>query len=483
MVFAQRLDLRTGVIPVGAGDIFSEIGDTGLNRSGGHVLEEYHRDLKGAKFAKAIREMSDNCSSVGAYNWMVEALTGEVSWKVKPPPGKDSPLHLKVADFVESCRDDIGSGEGGNTLTWDDVISEILSFTNYGWCFMEEWAKVRRGDQPAGFFKDEHERLRHVSKYNDGLIGWGGFEPRAQESLLCWEFDSSGRAVSMIQQTLSSYGGTRKIPLSKGALFRARSRKNNPEGFSLLRPAWVDWYCYREIRSLEAIIIERDGAGLVVLEVPAEVMAEAPNGPQYLKAVELVQKIRRNEKEGVVICSELSPDGLPTGWKLRLLASGGARQISTDVALKRYETNILMTLLAEFLKLGTDKVGSFALGDTKMDVVAHAIYSLLGKIVDVFNRVLIPRICKRNGFPADLWPVLTHGPITQPDLTHIANYLGQMIGANALTPGPEIETWLRERANLPAKPPVNPDAVTAMGKGFIPADEGEDDQAEDKKAA
>ena len=103
--------------------------------------------------------------------------------------------------------------------------------------------------------------------------------------------------------------------------------------------------------------IERDLAGLPVIEVPAEWLS--PNATPDQKAMvsalrDLVQNIRRNEQDGVIIPSETrpGPDGtqVPSGFKLRLLNSGGSRQINPGDAIKRHQTNIAMTLLADFLR-------------------------------------------------------------------------------------------------------------------------------------
>lgn len=448
----------------------AELGFSGLNSIGGRLYEEFHKDLQGSRGAKAFREMADNCSAVGAFLWLLEALISQVTWEIKPRPGKDSPQHVEAADFAESCRIDLGSGsDGGTSLTWADTISEISSMAIFGWAFHEVIYKQRRGDSPVGVFVDEYERARHTSRYNDGRLGWAGIEPRAQESLDRWYFDQSGRAIALCQRTV---GKTATIPLSKGLLFRARSRKNSPEGYSLLRAAYVDWYHVREIRSFEGIGIERDLCGVPVMQVPEEVTVPESGGTdeeraalqaKYDAAKLTVRRLRNNEYAGIVMPHRYlagQPGNIPSGWELGLMSSAGQRQYNTSDIIKRYESRILMSLLAEFILLGTDRVGSFALGDVKMDVLAYAAYAFLRKITGVFNEVAIPRLMRLNGFAdADLWPVLTHGPIATPDLTHIANYLSQLIASAVLTPGPEIERWVRERAGLP--PAESADAAPA----------------------
>ena len=91
-------------------------------------------------------------------------------------------------------------------------------------------------------------------------------------------YQSAGNALPMgIRQRGQSAGndsdaasglGTYTIPMSKALLFRTKSRKNNPEGRSILRNAYRSWYFKRRIQEIEGIGIERDLAGLPVMHGP-----------------------------------------------------------------------------------------------------------------------------------------------------------------------------------------------------------------------
>lgn len=59
---------------------------------------------------------------------------------------------------------------------------------------------------------------------------------------------------------------------------------------------------------------------------------------------------------------------LPFGWKLELLSSGGDRQFDTNKTIDRYDTRIAMTVMADFVLLGHQQTGSFALSDNKTHI-------------------------------------------------------------------------------------------------------------------
>lgn len=218
--------------------------------------------------------------------------------------------------------------------TWIDTISEILSFLTFGWSFHEIVYKRRMGNT-----KDP----RTKSKYNDGLIGWKKLPIRAQETLYQWEYDNEDNLLGMTQMPPPDYSMF-TIPMEKALLFRTKSRKNNPEGRSILRNAYRSWYFKRRIQEIEGVGIERDLAGLPVIHAQEDVDIWSEDVPENVKIraylENIVKNIRRDEMEGVV---------LPFGFELELLNSGGNRQFDTNAIINRYDTRIAMTVLADFI--------------------------------------------------------------------------------------------------------------------------------------
>ena len=210
-------------------------------------------------------------------------------------PGGDTAKDKEAAEFVESCMHDM-------ERTWADTLSEILSFLTYGWSYHEIVYKRRMGKT-----KDR----RTSSKYDDGLIGWRKLPLRSQDTLWEWVFETnSDDLIGMTQSPPPDYGHY-TIPLEKALHFRTKSRKDNPEGRSILRSAYRSWYFKKRIQEIEGIGMERDLAGFPVLYGPegmdlwdtededmAAVLASAQN---------IVTNIRRDQKEGLV---------MPNGWKL-----------------------------------------------------------------------------------------------------------------------------------------------------------------------
>jgi len=417
---------------------FLEIGSTGLTRFGGWIYEEWLKDLQGQKAIKIYKEMRDSDPVIGAILFAIKMLIRQASWRVEA--GGNTRQDEEAKEFLESCMKDMSH-------SWHDLITEILSMLVFGWSYHELVFKRRNGDS-----RDPAQK----SKYTDGRIGWRKIPIRAQETFYQWVFDEEDGGIKALKQMPPPDYRIREIPIEKSLLFRTESRKGSPEGVSILRTAYRAWYFKKNIEEIEGIGIERDLAGLPVAYVPLELLN--PNATTEQKAVlsliqRLVTNIRRDETEGVVFPAEELPDGRKTGYKLSLLSTGGRRQFDTTDIIERYDKRIAMTVLADFILLGQDKVGSYALASSKTNMFSLAIGAILDSIQEVFNTYAVPRLFALNSFQGlSGLPVLVHGDVESPDLKELGDYISSLAGAGFNIIDDEVENYLRQVASLPQKP-------------------------------
>jgi len=408
-----------------------EFGRLGQKRYGGLFYEEFLRELRGKKGIAVFQEMSENDDIIGSILFSIETLIRQVVWDVQPQG--TAAADQEAADFVISCMNDM------NDISWSDTISEILSFLTYGWSAHEIVYKRRMG-------KKRDPRLR--SKFTDGLIGWQKLPIRSQDSLYEWIYDENDNLVGLIQNPPPDFGFI-NIPIEKLLLFRTKSRKGNPEGKSVLRNAYRDWYFKRRIQEIEGIGIERDLAGLPTLHAPEGMDIWSTDDTEMTtartNAEAIVQNIRRDSMEGIV---------LPFGWTLELLSTGGQRQFDTNKIIERYDARIAMTVLADFILLGHQQVGSFALSSDKTKMFAMAIGCYLDMICEVFNNKAIPDLIDINGehFSGITdYPQLTHSDVEDADLEKLGDYLKKMIDAGVIIPDEGLEDFARAQAGMPER--------------------------------
>lgn len=413
---------------------FTELGSSGLVHFAGRVYEEFLPELTQERGRKVFKQMRDNDPIVGAILFAIEMLIRKVNWRIQPASNEEE--DVIVAEFVESCMEDMSH-------TWDDMMSEIMSMLVFGWSYHEIVYKRRLGNG-----NDATRR----SKFDDGLIGWRKIAIRSQDTLYKWDFDENGGINAMIQQAPPKYRLSR-IPIEKALLFKTTSRKNNPEGRSVLRNAYRAWYFKKNIEEVEGIGIERDLAGLPVAWIPPELLSEdaSPQEKQVLQEIKsIVQNVRRDEQEGVVFPLAYDEEGNKM-YDLELLSTGGSRQFDTDSIISRYDQRIAMTVLADFILIGHESVGSFALADEKSNLFSMALSSWLDSIAEVFNRHAIPRLLKVNGIGLDNVPKLVYGEIDDIDLETLSDYINTLAGAGMpLFPDDKLEQHLRDVADLPS---------------------------------
>lgn len=454
-----------------------EIGRVGQRRYGGIFYEEFLSELRGRKGAEVFTEMSNNDETIGAILFAIEMLVRQASWNVEP--GGSTAKDREAAEFVKSCMDDMKQ-------TWIDTISEILSFLTYGWSFHEIVYKRRMGRT-----KDN----RTSSKYDDGLIGWMKLPIRSQETLYQWEYDDQDNLIGMTQMPPPDFGLI-TIPMNKAMLFRTRSRKDNPEGRSILRTAYRSWYFKRRIQEIEGIGIERDLAGLPVITTP-EGMDIWDKDDEDMNAIRagleaMVKNIRRDSTEGLV---------LPFGYTFELTSTGGSRQFDTNSIIARYDTKISQTVLADFIQLGHESVGSFALSSDKTNLFSMAICAFLDIICQTFNSQGIPALIDINGdhfAGVTDYPRLTHGDIEDVDLATMATFIKDMTSIGVIIPDESLEDYVRQLGKLPKRTtdtvPMEarraaqqqgnepPEPETAAGKGHD-GEEGFEDSGSHVSAA
>lgn len=416
-----------------------EIGRIGQNRYYGTFgpsvfYEEFLDSLQGRRGVEAYTEMADNDATVGAILFAIEMLMRNVEFTVEPAGNKD--IDKKAAQFVEECMEDM-------ERTWADTLSEILSFLTYGWSYHEIVYKRRSGKTTSPVTN---------SKYSDGLIGWRKLPIRAQDTLYGWEYkEDTDELIGMTQIPPPNFEQI-TIPIDKALHFRTRSKKDNPEGRSILRTAYRAHYFKKRIEEIEGYGLERDLAGFPVLYAPENFPIWDSEDPDMVAALaraeSIVSSIRRDAREGLVL-----PGG-ENGWRLELLASSSRRQFDTNAIIDRYDKRIATSVLADFVMLGQQQVGSFALADSKTKIFALAIGTYLDVICEVFNNQGIPRLIDINGdaFKGITdYPTMTHGDIEKPDLAQFSAFVKEMVGAGIVQPDQQLEEEVRRVGGLPEK--------------------------------
>jgi len=410
-----------------------ELGDAGLKRQNGVIYEEYLPELQGYRWMNVIRRMVDD-PIVGAVLFAIEMTMRQVAWQVRA--NNKDPQGDEMAEFITECMEDM-------SFTWSDILGEVLTMLPYGYSFLEVVYKMRGGPS--------HKDPRYRSRFTDGKIGWRKWASRSQDTLSSWKFDTEGGIQGFVQ-SVPNRNTTVTIPIEKGLLFRTTVRKNSPEGRSVLRSAYRPFYFKQNVENIEGIGIERDLAGLPIAWVPPQVLSSSASAEEravYTAMQDLVVNIRQDAMAGVVFPLAYDDNGNKI-YDLTLLSSGGGKQFDTGAVIGRYEARIAMSVMSDFLLIGHEKQGSFALSTSKVEMFITALRSWLDVIADVINRYAIPRLMEANGMDITNPPVFVHGDVGRIDLDALGQYIVRLSSAGfQLNLDEELENYLRQQANLP----------------------------------
>jgi len=417
-----------------------EIGNTGLNHMAGMIFEEKLKLLDGPRGRTTFMEMRDNDATVGAIQFVIDKLVREVDWHVEPfsQDAKD----IEAAEFLNSCRNDMDQ-------PWDEIVSEIMSMLTFGFTPLEQVFKRRQGFQGFQFNKPIEKRIPS-SRFNDGLIGWKRLPIRAQETIMRWQISEHGDIEGLVQQAPPIMREV-FIPAEKILLFRTSTHKNNPEARSALRNAFRPWYFKKKIENIEGIGVERDLAGLPIAFVPPEILSPTATGKEKQirqKIEQIVTNVRRDEQEGIVFPMVLDENGKML-YDFKLLSTGGSRQFKTSDIINRYKQDIATTMVADFILLGHQKVGSFSLADSKTSIFSMAIRAWLTMIANVLNRKAVPMLWTLNGLDQTRIPRFVFGDIETVDLTELGNYINALTNAGVDLSSDKVGNYLKQQASIP----------------------------------
>lgn len=362
-----------------------ELGSSTPSRLGSGLYDDFLPQLRGRKAGNVYREMGDNDATVGSVLYSIEQLVRQVEWTVE---GNDERLN----DLVDR---NLAEMEGG----WDDFLAAAVTEIQYGWSAFEI-----------------------VYKRTPDGIGWEKFGYRPQQSLNDWVLDDNGQLEALKQDV---GGHTVTIPADKLIHFRTTTAQG-PEGRSWLRRAYRSWYQKKRIEDFLVIGVERDLNGMPHAEIPLDVILA--NGTEYQTWKDLVTRVRMDEQGGVVTPLEYDENNNPL-YKFSLLSTQGRPKVDAVGLWRALAGDISSVMLAQFIQLGRDAVGSRALADPQVDLFRTALNALLDSLEEQFHRQATTRLARINGWTEV--PRVTHGPVKDVDLGALGTFVLQTAQAGA----------------------------------------------------
>jgi hypothetical protein len=392
--------------------------------------DEFVVQLRGRQGIRKYREMSENDPIIGAILTAMTMMLRSVEWRVEGDNEADK-------EFVESVM------HGMDDKSWEEFIADVLTFLQYGFSVFE---MVPRRD-------------------DDGMIRIKKLASRAAYTIDRFETTDSGDILGVWQIA------ARKnvfMPYSRILHFRTTSVANEPSGRSVLRSAYTAWNAQNNIKYFEGVGIERELNGLPIAYIPSEYMASDASDAQkalYNQVKKILRDVKRNEQGYIVFPSDLyaNEDGSLTNNRMvefDLVASKGTRDIDTGAVIVRYQQEIARSVMADFVMLGANDRGSFALSQSKADLFLRALEGYADTITAQLNRKMIPTLWEMNGKDKSTMPKISRGRIAPVDLDELGQFIQRLaLSGVDLFPDDILDGHLRDVAGLPAPDPNRPEPV------------------------
>jgi hypothetical protein len=448
-----------------------ELGAPGTRIFGGFIsTEEYVPELTGVRGLDVFERMRRSDGMVAAALRGIKLPLLSAEWDIVA--ASEDPLDLEIADFVRKNLFE--------RLAWQEHLREVLTFLDFGFSVFEKvWDVVDVVDAAAQQYHqqwalDMEKNARDIYEFSgrrvrvptQSLARYSiatrqqivlkKIAPRLQRTIWRWNTDDHGDVVTVDQQKwLNSEFSLQTIPMDKLLVFTNEKEGGNYLGRSILRPAYKHWFIKDQLYRIQAIAAERHGVGIPVMAMPADKSDEK----NISRAEDILAGIRANERGYVV---ELF------GYKFRVEGTGSSAVMDLDPMIKHHDFMISVSVLAQFLTLGSQEQGARALAQDLTALFLMTEEALGAQVADIHNRHLIPELVNYNYAGITKYPRLTVSSIESRNVVALLSSIAQATAGKLLTPDLELENLLRKwigakpldsKTVLPAADPNDPSSM------------------------
>ncbi len=414
-----------------------EKGGSGRQHSAGFLdYDEINHKLRGRQGLKVFEEMwrTDGDCRRSLLAIMVAIVGG--TWQVDPPGTEDEPTTPEEQEATDF-------------LTWALFDPAGMSPQLPGHLLEAGQVAGRAGFAP---FEQIWKRAQWRGR---DVLTLKTLDLRRPQSVQRWLQD--GPDLTGIEQwtpgTRSSadVGGVRgpvQIPAVDLVYYRFGPEGDNWEGASLLRPAYKHWWAKTGLEIMQMQALERSGKGIPSGYPPAGAGAEELDAfRDFLEAV-------GSDDAGYWLApgpyAEFAEPGQGWFWEFTTPKDARGAAEAFKVALDYQSDKIAAAVLEEFMRQGMRDVGTNATAQTQQDPFMLMCEALASTVFEAaLNEQLIPRMLAVNFTGLDRLPRLRCSLIDDTTLTDLADFVQKLSNAGALRPEPQLEDFLRKRADLP----------------------------------
>lgn len=381
------------------------LGDSGTARYGGYILEEPNAEWRDERRVSIIYKMRNTDNAVQSVLNAIKSPIIATEWNIESYD--DTPKGEEIRDDVENNIFNM------KTRSWKELLTEMLCFMEFG-----------------------HYVFEIIYGIKDGKIYLVDIQPRIPSSIMKWQGPNKERGITQFIQTDEFEGSQAFIPEEKLLILTNDKEGDDLTGRSILRAAYAHWYYKDMLYRITGVSANRYGVGIPTLELP-----ENYSDIDKTEAEQATANVRSSEANYMV---------LPPGFKFSIVTPEGNPQSGMMTELiDHHNRMIFFGTLSQFIPLGSDGVGSNALGSSHADFFVKMAENKAAYLEEQITRQVIKRYVDLAHGPQEGYPRLTHTPITTKDLTALSTILASLITSGAVKVDAKIKQWARQTFELP----------------------------------
>lgn len=393
-----------------------EIGSSGIKIYGGYVYEDYLDKMRGTERADKFDQMRRSDSNVKMLMSAVKNPIKSANWSIKPGNQDNQKEAEADADFIKHILfKDMGK-------TFNQFLGEALTMADFGHSVFEITHKVVTNHPKFG-------------NYN-GIRNLAWRSPRTIER---WNVDPKTEELKSITQIADGdLGKFVDIPAEFLIWFNIEQEGSNYEGVSLLRSCYGNWMRKNNYLKLNAAGIEKYAIPTPIVTVPPS----KEDSEEFNRMQLVLQQYTSHQKAYLF---------KPYGWEIDFSATSSYDPSRVEVSIDNEDKRMSKSFLANFLELGMNGTGAYALSNDLSDFFLSGITHLANEICSKINTKLIPHLIKLNRGERESYPELTVNDISEKAGLELANIFGSLAQNEIIIPDDTLEDHVRERYKLPPR--------------------------------
>ncbi len=391
---------------------YDPVGSSGTEIYSGYISEDYLDGMRGTERADKYDQMRRSDPDVKMCLSAVKNSIMNGTWEVEA--GEDTEEAKADAEFIKH-------------ILFHDLNKPFLDILEEGMTVCEFGHSVFEITHRPVLDHPDHGSFISVN------LNW-----RSPRTIERWNVDKkSERLISISQYAYGDLDKLVDIPGEFLIVMTLQKEGANYEGISLLRPCYGPYIRRNNYLKLNASGIEKFAVPTPIATVP-----DGKQGTEQFRRLELILQAYTYHQKNYIM--------KPAGWDLELNTGNTYDPSKVETSIDNEGQRMTRSFMANFLTLGMNTVGSYALSNDLSDFFFGGIEHVAGKFTTKINLLIVHLILLNKG-PRKVYPILKCSGISDKAGLEFAQIITLLTGQKVIIADDKLEDHVRKRMKLPER--------------------------------